>query len=148
MYMFQCYSLKSSHPLLPLSPRVCSLRLCLLCCPACRVIGTIFLNSICMRYIQYFSFGLTSLCTGSSTSVELTQVRSCLYLSNIPLYMYHSCLIRSSANGHLGCFRVLAIVNSAAVNVGVHVSVSLLVSLGCLPSSGIAGSHDSSIPSF
>ena len=31
MYMFQCYSLKSSHPhLLPLSPKVCSLHLCLL----------------------------------------------------------------------------------------------------------------------
>ena len=29
MYMFQCYSLKSSHPLLPLSPKVCSLHLCL-----------------------------------------------------------------------------------------------------------------------
>ena len=43
MYMFQCYSLKSSHPLLLLSPKVC---LCLLCCPACRIIGTIFLNSL------------------------------------------------------------------------------------------------------
>ena len=29
IYMFQCYSLKSSHPLLPLSPEVCSLHLCL-----------------------------------------------------------------------------------------------------------------------
>ena len=39
IYMFQCYSLKSSHPcLLPLSPKVCSLLLCLLCCPACRIL--------------------------------------------------------------------------------------------------------------
>ena len=47
IYMFQCYSLKSSHLcLLPLSPKVCSLCLCLLCCPAHRIIGTIFLDSI------------------------------------------------------------------------------------------------------
>ena len=46
----QCYSLKSSHPRLPpLSPKFCSLYLCLLCCPACRIISTIFLNSIYMR---------------------------------------------------------------------------------------------------
>ena len=50
IYMFQCYSLKSSHPhLLPQSPKVCSLYLCLFCCLAYRVIVTIFLNSIYMH---------------------------------------------------------------------------------------------------
>ena len=50
IYMFQCCSLKSSHPhLLPQSPKVCSLHLCLFCCLAYRVIVTIFLNSIYMR---------------------------------------------------------------------------------------------------
>ena len=52
--------------------------------------------------------------------------------------MYHSLLIHSSADGHLGCLDVLAIRNSAAMNIGVHVSLSLLVSLVCMPSSGIA----------
>ena len=62
--------------------------------------------------------------------------------------MYHCFLIYLSVDGHLGCFHVLAIINSAAMNIGVHMSLSSLVSSLCMPSSGIAGSYGSSISSF
>ena len=55
--------------------------------------------------------------------------------------MYHSFLIHSSADGHLGRFHVLAIISSATMNIGVHVSLSDLVSLVCMPRSGTAGSY-------
>ena len=56
--------------------------------------------------------------------------------------------IHSSADGHLGGFCALAIVNSAAMNNGIHVSISILFSLGYMPRSGIAGSYGGFIPSF
>ena len=51
---------------------------------------------------------------------------------------------RSTPRSH----HVLAIVNSAAVNNGIHVSFSMLVSSGYMPRSGIAGSYGGFIPSF
>ena len=55
--------------------------------------------------------------------------------------MYQNFLIHSSADGLPGCFHLLAIVNSAAVNIGVHVSFSIMVSSGYMPSSRIVGSY-------
>ena len=62
--------------------------------------------------------------------------------------MYHSFLIHSSADGDLGCFHVLAIVNSVVMNIGMHVSPSDMVSSVCMPRSGIVGLYGSSIFSF
>ena len=62
--------------------------------------------------------------------------------------MYHIFFIHWSVDGHLGCLHVLAIVNSAAVNIGVHVSFLIKVLSGYMPRSGIAGSCGNSIFSF
>ena len=62
--------------------------------------------------------------------------------------MYHNFLIHASVDGHPGCFHVLAIVNSAVMNTGVHVSFSIMVSSGYMPSNGIAGLYGSFIPFF
>ena len=64
------------------------------------------------------------------------------------VYMYHTFFIHSSVDGNRGYFHVLVIVNSAAMNIEVHVSLSILVSSVCMPSSGIAGSLGSSICNF
>ena len=94
---------------------------------------------------------------GPSTSVQMTQFCSFLWLSNILLYicttfyfntfnfvleynwltvlwwLYHIFFICSYFDEHLGCVHVLAIVNRAAMNIGVHVSFSILVSSGYMP---------------
>ena len=62
--------------------------------------------------------------------------------------MYHNFFIHLSFHGQLGCFSVLASVNSPAVDNGMHVSSSILVSSGYRPRSGIAGSYGGFIPSF
>ena len=62
--------------------------------------------------------------------------------------MYHNFFIHSSVDGHLGCFHVIAIVNSVAMNIGVHMSFSILISSGYMTWSGMARSYGGFIPSF
>ena len=98
VYLFQCYSLRSSHPrLLPQSPKVFSVELCLFFCFAYRVIITIFLNSmlfafyakyiyaklyvkfhvICISILYWsLSFWLTSLCIMGSRFIYLIRTDS------------------------------------------------------------------------
>ena len=60
--------------------------------------------------------------------------------------MYYYFFIHLSVDGHLGCFHVLAIVNSAAMKLGVHVSFRIVVFLGYMLSCGVAGSYGGFIP--
>ena len=73
-----------------------------------------------------------------------------LQLSIISFYMCipHIFFIHSFIHGHLGCFHVFAIVNSAAVNTGVRVSFQIIVFSRYMPRNGISGSNGSSNFSF
>ena len=62
--------------------------------------------------------------------------------------MYPVFFIHSSVDRYLGCFHILVIVNSPAVNTGVHVSFQILSFSGYVPRSGIAGPYGGSIFSF
>ena len=64
------------------------------------------------------------------------------------MYIYHIFLIQSSVDGHLGCFHVSAIVNSAAMNMQVHLSFLRKFLSGYMPKSGITGSYGGSMYSF
>ena len=62
--------------------------------------------------------------------------------------MNHIFFIHSSVKGHLGCFHVLTIVNSAAMSAVVHVSFQIMFFSRYMPRGAIAGSYGSSIFSF
>ena len=61
------------------------------------------------------------------------------------VYTYNIFFIHSSADGHLGCFHILTIVNSVSVNIRVHGSFQTMVFSGSMPRSGITGSSGSSV---
>ena len=62
--------------------------------------------------------------------------------------MYYIFSIHSSVDGHLGYFRVLATVNSDAVNIGLHTTFCIMFFFSYMPMSGIVGSYGSSVFRF
>ena len=84
--------------------------------------------------------------------LQMVLFHSFLWLGDIPFCVCVCvCIhifIHSSVDGHVGCFHVLAVVNSAAVNIGVYVYFQIIVLSGYTPRSGIAGSYGNSTFSF
>ena len=149
IYMFQCYSLKSSHPLLLLqSPKVCSLYLCLFCCLTYRVVVSKFHIYALIYCIGAFSFLLTSICIISSSFIHLIRMDS-----NVFFLMFHCVYASQFSYPFVGQWasRLLpcpGYCKQCYSEHWVHVSPSILVSSACMPSSGIAGLYGSCISSF
>ena len=82
--------------------------------------------------------------------LQMAKFHSFLWLSSISVYIYHIFFIHSSGWCPLRFFHILAIVNNAAMNIGVHVSfqINVFVFSRYIPRTGIAGSYGSSILSF
>ena len=81
---------------------------------------------------------------GPSMSLQMTYFTFYGWVIYSIVYVYHVYFIHFSVSGHIGCFHALDIVNSAAMNIGVHVSFWIMIFSGYMPRSGIAGSNGSS----
>ena len=95
------------------------------------------LDSTYMVFVFPFLISLSVIISSSIHVVANGLISFFLVAEYSTVYMYHLILICSSFDGHLGCLHVLAIVNSAAMNTGVHVSFWIVVLSGYMPRSGI-----------
>ena len=70
---------------------------------------------------------------GPSMFLQMALFRSFLWLNNTQLYICTTPSLSIPVDGYLGCFHVLAIGNSAATNIGVHISFRIMVFSGYMP---------------
>ena len=116
-----------------------------------KLICSVFIDSTYKWYHRIFVFlWLTSLITIISRFIHIATNGSISFFYGwiiFHVYMYHI-FIQSSVDGHFGCFHVLAIVNSTAVNIRMHASLQIRVFSGYTPRSGITESYGKSIFSF
>ena len=97
----------------------------------------------------FFYFWLILLCITGSRFIHHSSTDSILSLFIAEYYsiesMCHNFFIYLTVSGHLGCFHVLAIVNSAAMNFGVHVTFSIRFSQDVCPVVGLLGHNSSTL---
>ena len=145
--MFQYHCQFAPPSLSPEGSKVCFLCLSLHCCFANRY-SSVFLSGVHIYVLIYdISFLFLIYFTHITGSVEQVHPPQYNWFQVHPfygqysiIYTYHSFFIYSSVDRYTGCFHVLATVNSATMNFGVHVSFSIMVFSGDMPRSGIAGS--------
>lgn len=82
--------------------------------------------------------------SGSSMLQPISESPPFLWLNNIPVHIDHILFAHSAVNGHLGGLHLLTIVNNAAMNLSVQISLQdpAFNSFGGVPRSGISGSSD------
>ena len=97
-------------------------------CP-CILIVQLPLKRTCSENMQYLVFcscvSLLRMIVSSFSHILAKDRNSSFFMAAqyFMVYMCHIFLVRSISNGHLGWFQVFAIVNSAAMNIHVHVSL-------------------------